>query len=89
MNKRISDQYLTQHFFGDIWHLINPPEERRILEVCATMEDALVALSSASNIAASKLVKDTPNQPGIKFNDCLECTKLARESCQLVKRWQA
>lgn len=72
MNKRISDPYLTQHFFGDIWHLINPSEERGILEACATMEDSLVAFSSASNVAASDLVKDIPNQPGIKFDECLE-----------------
>ena len=59
MNKRISDPFLTQHFFGDIWHLINPQEERGILEAVATMEDSLVAFSSASNVA-SDLVRIFP-----------------------------
>lgn len=76
MNKRISDPFLTQHFFGDIWHLINPQEERGILEAVATMEDSLVAFSSASNVS-SDLAQDIPNQPGIKFDQCLEELYLA------------
>jgi len=69
MNKYIGDPYLTQHFFGDIWRIINPMEERNILDLVASMEDQLVAMSEVDY--KSSVLDDLPPQPGIQLDDML------------------
>lgn len=58
---------LTKHFVGDIWHLVNPQEEKGIWELIDSMEEQLEAIAPKSEAAIRKAM-DRQQVPGLRLD---------------------
>ena len=44
IHKKIGDVNTTKHFFADLWHLVNPREERTVIDLIEQMEGDLCSI---------------------------------------------
>jgi len=96
MHKRIKDVDITKNFVGDLWHLIQPTQERMAFELVESMEENLEALCPSDG-SASKNVKDRMNVPGLRIDEMLAKMYVKSERKRpkanamerLAKNWKA
>jgi hypothetical protein len=58
---------LTKHFVGDLWHLMNPSQEKEIWEVIDEMEMTLEAIAPKNEEAIRKAM-DRQQVPGLRLD---------------------
>lgn len=70
LQKRIKNIYLTKLVVGDIWHLVNPLEERAVYELIDTMEDTLNAVAPIDEKAVAS-AQDRNTVPGLRMDEMM------------------
>jgi len=68
LHKRVKDINITKHVVGDLWHLVNPTEERAIWEQTESMEKDLLAVCEPDN---SKIANNRMTVPGLRLDETL------------------
>mmetsp|Transcript_28130 Transcript_28130/g.43095 ORF Transcript_28130/g.43095 Transcript_28130/m.43095 type:complete len:1438 (+) Transcript_28130:36-4349(+) len=76
-HKRVKDINITKHVVGDLWHLVQPTEERKVWELTESLEDFLLAVCPPET---SKIAGDRMNVPGLRLDEtlaklCIESTR--------------
>ncbi len=75
-HKRVKDVNITKHVVGDLWHLVQPTEERTVWELTSSLEESLVAVCPTDS--SSKTAMDRMVIPGLRLDETL--AKLCIES---------
>ena len=70
LHKRIKDVGITKHFVGDLWHLVQPTQERAVWELVESLEETLIAVSPPDESAA-RTAHDRMNVPGLRLDEML------------------
>mmetsp|Transcript_17217 Transcript_17217/g.34525 ORF Transcript_17217/g.34525 Transcript_17217/m.34525 type:complete len:635 (+) Transcript_17217:1-1905(+) len=70
MHKRIQDIDLTKHAVGDLWHLVNPTQERAVWELVESMEDTLLAVCPP-DASLAKQALDRAQVPGLRLDEMM------------------
>lgn len=68
LHKRLKDVNITKYVVGDIWHLVQPTEERTVWELTESLEQTLLAVCPPDN---SKIANDRMNVPGLRLDESL------------------
>lgn len=68
LHKRLKDINITKHVVGDIWHLVQPTEERTVWELTESLEPTLIAVCPPEN---SNIAGDRMNVPGLRLDETL------------------
>lgn len=68
LHKRLKDINITKYVVGDIWHLVQPTEERTVWELTESLEATLNAVCPPDN---SKIAKDRTIVPGLRLDQTL------------------
>ncbi len=75
LHKRVKDINITKHVVGDLWHLVQPTEERSVWEITESLEESLLAVCPPE---PAKTAGDRLNVPGLRLDETL--AKLCIES---------
>lgn len=70
MHKKIQDIDLTKHAVGDLWHLVNPTQERAVWELVESMEDTLLAVVPPDASLAQQAM-DRSQVPGLRLDEMM------------------
>lgn len=70
LQKRVKNIYITKLVVGDIWHLVNPTEEREIYEMIDGMEATLNAVAPIDD-KAILLAQDRNTVPGLRMDEMM------------------
>lgn len=68
LHKRLKDFKITTSVVGDIWHLVQPTEERTVWKLTKSLEETLITVCPPDT---SKIVYDRMNVPGLGLNETL------------------
>jgi len=68
LHKQVKDINITKHVVGDLWHLVQPTEERTVWELTESLEQTLIAVCPPDN---SKIAHDRMNVPGLRLDETL------------------
>lgn len=68
LHKMLKDINITKHVVGDIWHLVQPTEERVVWELTESLEPTLIAVCPNDN---SNIAHDRMNVPGMRLDETL------------------
>lgn len=79
LQKRIRNFAITKFVVGDLYHLVNPHEERAIYELIDGMEDEMAAVAPTDEKAAS-MATDRNTVPGLRTDEmmALHCDQSKR-----------
>lgn len=66
LHKRVQDINITKHVVGDLWHLVQPTEERAIWEQTESLETVLLAMCPPDN---SKIANNRMTVPGLRLDE--------------------
>mmetsp|Transcript_7032 Transcript_7032/g.13258 ORF Transcript_7032/g.13258 Transcript_7032/m.13258 type:complete len:1459 (+) Transcript_7032:892-5268(+) len=75
LHKQVKDINITKHVVGDLWHLVQPTEERTIWEQTESLEESLLAVCPPDN---NKIANNRMTVPGLRLDETL--AKLCIES---------
>lgn len=70
LQKRVRNVAITKFVVGDIYHLVNPGEERATYEIIDSMEDTMNAIAPTDEKAVS-LAQDRNTVPGLRIDQIL------------------
>ena len=68
LHKRLKDINITKYVVGDLWHLVQPTEERKVWELTESLEESLIAVCPPEN---SNIANDRMNVPGLRLDETL------------------
>jgi hypothetical protein len=68
LHKRLKDINITKHVVGDLWHLVQPSEERSIWELIESLETTLIAVCPPE---PAHVARDRMNVPGLRLDETL------------------
>jgi len=68
LHKQIKDINITKQVVGDLWHLIQPTEERTVWELTESLEESLIAVCPPDT---SKIAQDRMTVPGLRLDETL------------------
>ena len=68
LHKTVKDINITKHVVGDLWHLVQPTEERAIWEQTESLEESLLAVCPPDN---SKIANNRMSIPGLRLDETL------------------
>ena len=68
LHKDLKDINMTKYVVGDIWHLVNPTEERTVWELIESLEPTLIAVCP---LECSRIANDRMNVPGLRLDQML------------------
>lgn len=68
LQKRVRDVGITKHIAGDLWHLVQPTEERYVWELVESMEEQLVAIAPVDDALALE-VNDRSYVKGLRLDE--------------------
>jgi hypothetical protein len=68
LHKRLKDINITKHVVGDLWHLIQPSEERSIWELIESLETTLFSVCPPE---PANVARDRMNVPGLRLDETL------------------
>ena len=84
MHKRIRDIDLTKNAVGDLWHLVNPTEERTVWELVESMEDTLLAVAP-TDITQAQQAQDRSQVSGLRMDEMMAMVYLDSRRRRKVK----
>merc|ERR1719491_573813 len=70
LHKVIKDINITKHVVGDLWHLVQPSEERAIWEITESLEDTLNAVCPEQDALLARRT-DRLNIAGLRLDETL------------------
>jgi hypothetical protein len=70
LQKRVKNIYITKLVVGDLWHLVNPAEERDIYDVIDGMEDTLNAVAPIDE-KAIQIAQARETVPGLRMDEMM------------------
>lgn len=70
LHKRLKDIDITKHVVGDLWHLVNPTQERAVWELVESMETELLAMAPNDESGVNS-AEDRMKVPGLRLNDMM------------------
>jgi len=70
LQKRVRNVSITKFVVGDLYHLVNPGEERTVYELIDTMEEVMSAVAPTDDKAVS-IAKDRNTVPGLRIDQIL------------------
>jgi hypothetical protein len=70
LQKRVRNVPITKFVVGDLYHLVNPQEERAVYELIDSMEEEMSAVAPTDEQAASS-AKDRGSVPGLRTDEMM------------------
>lgn len=70
LQKRVRNVQITKFIVGDLYHLVQPAEERTIYELIDTMEEEMAAVAPTDEQAAS-MAHDRNTVPGLRTDEMM------------------
>lgn len=70
LQKRVRNVPITKFVVGDLYHLVNPQEERAVYELIDTMEEEMNAVAPTDEQAASS-AKERGSVPGLRTDEMM------------------
>lgn len=70
LQKRVRNVPITKYVVGDLYHIINPTEERSVYELVDGMEEEMNAVAPTDEQAASS-AKDRGSVPGLRMDEMM------------------
>jgi hypothetical protein len=68
LHKRLKDVHITKHVVGDLWHLVQPTEERTVWELTESLEESLLKVCPP---LPSHQQKHQRSLPGLRLDETL------------------
>jgi hypothetical protein len=68
LHKRLKDVHITKHVVGDLWHLVQPTEERTVWELTESLEESLLKVCPP---LPSHQQKNQRSVPGLRLDETL------------------
>ncbi len=70
LQKSVRNIHITKLVVGDLWHLVNPVDERNIYQIFDSMEDDLNAVAPTDE-AALRIVQERSTVPGLRLDQMM------------------